>query len=164
MRAPLHTVAEAKHRIRSPSPVRLSCKRGRVRVGVATILIALLLSATCVRGADPTPDANAPVTVKASVDRNQVTLGDPIRYTVEVAAATDTEILIPVYNGKLGEFMVSDFGELPTRQENGRTITSRWYTLSIFETGDHLIPAPQVQYRTPGRICVTPRVTRSWLA
>jgi hypothetical protein len=118
------------------------------------MLIASLFTATAARATDPTPSATAPatapVTVKASVDRNQVTIGDPIRYTVEVSAARETEIIVPVYSGKVGDFVVSDFGELPTRQENGRTITSRWYTLSIFETGDHLIPAPKVQYRTPG--------------
>jgi hypothetical protein len=69
---------------------------------------------------------------------------------VAVSAAADTVVLIPVYSGNLGDFTVSDFGELPTRTENDRTITSRWYTLRIFETGDHLVPAPKVQYRTPG--------------
>ena len=121
-----------------------------MRCFASAIALVVLSIATCALAADATSDTNAPVTVKASVDRNQVTIGDPIRYTVEVAAASDTEILIPVYSGKLGDFMVSDFGELPTRQENGRTITSRWYILSIFETGDHLIPAPKLQYRTPG--------------
>jgi hypothetical protein len=116
----------------------------------ALAIAALLFITTSAHAADPTPNANAPVTVHGSVDRGQITIGDHIRYTVEVSAATDTEILIPVYSGKLGAFTVSDFGELPTRTENGRTITSRWYTLTIFETGDHLIPAPKVQCRTPG--------------
>ena len=116
-------------------------------LALAATLLALLI-ATLALAADP--NANAPVTVKASVDRSQITIGDHIRYTVEVSAAPETEILIPVYSGKLGDFTVNDFGELPARTENGRTVTSRWYTLTIFETGDHLIPAPKVQYRTPG--------------
>ena len=100
--------------------------------------------------AAPAPTANAPVTVHASADRKQITIGDPLRYTVEVSAAPETEIVIPVLSGTLGEFTISDFGELPIRKENGRVITARWYTLTSFVTGDHLIPAPKVQYRTPG--------------
>jgi hypothetical protein len=67
-----------------------------------------------------------------------------------VSAAADTEVLIPVLSGTLGAFTISDFGEVPPRKENGRVVVGRWYTLTIFETGDHLIPAPTVQYRTPG--------------
>ncbi len=96
------------------------------------------------------PTVSAPVAVHASVDRKEVTIGDPIRYTVEVSAAADTEIIIPVLSGTLGDFTITDFGELPTRKENGRVLVARWYTLTIFETGDHLIPAPKVKYRTPG--------------
>ncbi|MFI5396247.1 MAG: hypothetical protein ACHQ9S_12010 [Candidatus Binatia bacterium] len=113
-------------------------------------LLTLILFATSTFAADPAPDATAPVTVQARVDRNQISIGDPIRYTVEVTAAADTEIIIPVFSGTLGDFTVSDFGELPTRKENGRIITARWYTLTIFSTGDHLVPAPKVHYRLPG--------------
>lgn len=99
---------------------------------------------------DPTPTISAPVSVRASVDRKEITIGDPIRYTVEVSAAADTEIVIPVLSGAIGEFTISDFGELPVRKDNGRLTTARWYTITSFTTGDHLIPAPKVQYRTPG--------------
>ena len=103
-----------------------------------------------VAGAAAAPDAAAPVSVHADVDRKDVTIGDPVRYTVTVSAMADTEIVIPVLSGTLGVFCISDFGELPTRRERDRVITARWYTLTSFTTGDHLIPAPQVRYRTPG--------------
>ena len=122
--------------------------------GVAAFLTApvpaIVLVAAPTFAADPMPSATSPVAVQASVDRSQVTIGDPIRYTVEVSAAADTEVLIPVLSGSLGDFAISDFGELPSRKENGRIILARWYTLTIFATGDHLVPAPTVQYRTPG--------------
>ncbi len=88
--------------------------------------------------------------MQAAVDRKEITIGDPIRYTVEVSAAADTEVLIPVLRGAIGAFSITDFGDVPPRKANGRVVVSRWYTLTIFETGDHLIPAPAVQYRTPG--------------
>lgn len=114
------------------------------------ILLTLILSLTSAFATDPVPDANAPITVQARVDRSQITIGDPIHYTVEVSATADTEVMIPVFSGALGDFTISDFGELPRRTEHGRIIAARWYTLAIFTTGDHLVPAPKVQYRTPG--------------
>jgi hypothetical protein len=119
----------------------------RAPIAAATLL-TLVLVATSTFATDPAP--NAPITVQARVDRSRITIGDPIRYAVEVSATADTEVMIPVFSGALGDFTISDFGELPTRKENGRIITARWYTLTIFATGDHLVPAPKVQYRTPG--------------
>jgi hypothetical protein len=55
-----------------------------------------------------------------------------------------------VLSGAVGDFTITNFGELPARKENGRVILSRWYTLTTFATGDHRIPAPKVQYRTAG--------------
>jgi len=119
--------------------------RGRSLAAAAVLLIVV----RCV-AADPTPTLTAPVTIHASVDRKEITIGDPIRYTVEVSAGTDTEVIIPVLSGTLGAFTITDFGELPPRTENGRVVAARWYTLTIFETGDHLVPAPKVMYRVPG--------------
>ena len=103
-----------------------------------------------IAAAQPTPTIVAPVTIHASVDHKEITIGDPIRYTVEVAAAGDTEILIPVLTGTIGAFTISDFGESPARKENGRVVASRWYTLTTFDSGDHLIPPAKVMYRVPG--------------
>ena len=117
------------------------------RVALGMVLVACVAN---IARADVTPTAVPAVTVQASVDRKEITIGDPLRYTVEVSATADTEVLIPLLSGAVGAFTISDFGEVPTRKEHGRVIIGRWYTLTIFETGDHLIPAPKVQYRTPG--------------
>ena len=114
------------------------------------LAVALLSFAGGVFAAEPAPTATAPVSLRAWVDPKEVTIGDPIRYTVEVSAAEGAELLIPVLSGTLGPFTITDFGDLPTRTENGRVIITRWYTLTCFETGDHLVPKPKVQYRPPG--------------
>jgi len=108
------------------------------------------LSVVSAQPAPAPPTATAPVTVQARVDRNQVTIGEPIRYTVDVTADADTELIIPVLSGTLGPFNITDFGDVPTRKDHGRAVVTRWYTLTTFDTGDQLVPAPKVQYRTPG--------------
>ncbi len=92
--------------------------------------------------------AEAPaVTVRASVDRDEVTIGDPIRYTISVTAAADIEVEIPLLGERLGDFIVLDFDDLPPRTESGRVVTSRWFRLTVFQTGQHLLPGPTVYYR-----------------
>jgi hypothetical protein len=100
-------------------------------------------------GADPTASLG-PVSVRASVDHPEGTIGDPIRYTVEISAAADVELRVPVLSGAVGDFTITDFGDVPTHKENGRSIVTRWYTLTCFKTGEHVIPAPKVQYRLAG--------------
>ena len=90
------------------------------------------------------------VTVRASVDRDEVTIGDPIRYTISVTAPADIDIEIPLLGERLGDFIVLDFGDLPPWTEIDRVVTSRWFRLTIFQTGQHLLPGPTVHYRQSG--------------
>jgi len=121
--------------------------------GIVYCLLSLVCCLAVCRlssAAEPTATANAPVSVRASVDRKEITIGDPLRYTVEVSAAAETEVLIPVLSGQLGDFTITDFGDVPTRKENGHVLVTRWYTITSFSTGDHLVPAAKVRYRVPG--------------
>lgn len=124
---------------------------------IARTFASIVLAAVCA-AADaqtPSPSAELPVRIKAWAEPKQVGLGDPIRYSVEVSADNDTEVLLPVLAGRIGEFEIVDFGEIPAQRE-GKTLTvGRWYSLTMWETGDHLIPAPQVQYRLPGEELAT---------
>ena len=88
--------------------------------------------------------------VSVSVDRTEVTIGDPIRYTISVTAAADIEVEIPLLGEQVGDFTVLDFGELPPRTENGQVVTGRWFRLTTFETGQHLLPGPTIRYRHHG--------------
>jgi len=85
--------------------------------------------------------------VSVSVDRTEMTIGDPIRYTISVTAAADIEVEIPLLGEQVGDFTVLDFGELPPRDENGQVVTGRWFRLTTFETGHHLLPGPTIRYR-----------------
>ena len=89
--------------------------------------------------------------VSVSVDRTEVMVGDPIRYTISVTAAADIEVEIPLLGEQLGDFTVLDFGQLPPRTENGRVVTWRWFRLTTFETGQHLLPGPTIRYRQHGQ-------------
>ncbi len=94
--------------------------------------------------------APAPVTVRATAEPLEVTIGDPIRYRVQVTAAAEVEVRVPLLAGRQGDFEIVDFGEEPPRKEGGNTTITRWYTLTAFQVGARIVPAPKAEYRTPG--------------
>ena len=96
-------------------------------------------------------DQTGAPSVSVSVDRTEVTIGDPIRYTISVTAAAGVEVEIPLLGEQVGDFTVLDFGELPPRTENGQVVTGRWFRLTTFETGQHLLPGPTIRYRQHGQ-------------
>lgn len=118
--------------------------------GRATAAALLLILAVAEALAVPTPPtADNPVVVHATAEPKEVTIGDPIRYTVEIASK-EAEVVVPVLSGAIGVFEIRDFGQLPVTQKDGVTTQTWWYTLTTFETGDQFIPRFKVAYRAPG--------------
>lgn len=91
--------------------------------------------------------APAPVDVRTAVEARAVTIGTPFRYTIEVAAPAGTAVEIPSLAGAIGAFEVVDFGQEPPRETGGRTVVTRWFQLLTYETGEHVVPGPSIQYR-----------------
>lgn len=85
--------------------------------------------------------------VRARLEARPVTIGTPFRYTLEIEAAPGTEIVVPQLGGALGELQIVDFGAEPDRQANGRTVSVRWWSLVTYDTGEHAVPGPTIQYR-----------------
>ncbi len=119
-----------------------------------TALLLLLLSiggsGAALAQDTPVPTAQTEVTVQSRVDRSRITIGDPIRYTVEIAAPEGVKVTVPIYSDAIGEFQIIDLGDAPPRKEAGRVVISRWYSLTTFSTGEKKIPAPRVTYVLPG--------------
>ncbi len=112
------------------------------------LLVAALASTVCAQ--DTAPTAPAPVAVTTRVEPKSVTIGTPFRYVMRVEGAGDVELIVPVVTGKLGGFLITDFGEVPQHDEGGRLVLERWYTLLGYEVGDQIVPGPPIHYRVPG--------------
>jgi hypothetical protein len=91
-----------------------------------------------------------PVTARGSVEARALTIGTPFRYTLEVAAPPGVEVEMPQIGGAIGDLQVTDFGQAADREQNGRTLRTRWYQLVTYATGDQNIPGPTVRYREAG--------------
>lgn len=128
----------------NPAPLRRSACL------VAALAAASLIACAAVPGSAAAADDEEPVRVVASAEPREVTIGDRIRYVVEVTTTAEAEVRVPLLAGAIGPFTIVDFGETEPRREQGRTTIGRWYTLTTFDTGDILVPAPEVEVRLPG--------------
>ncbi|MGH7785882.1 MAG: hypothetical protein ACRERC_03390 [Candidatus Binatia bacterium] len=99
--------------------------------------------------ATPAADS-APVRLATSVEPKAATIGTPLRYTLRIEADKGTELIVPELAGQIGEFQVTDFGSTAPREEQGRVVLERWYTLVTYTAGAATIAGPTVQYRVPG--------------
>ena len=90
-----------------------------------------------------------PVHLRVSVDREEIAIGDHLRYTLTIGAETGVDVAVPLFQERIGDFDIIDFGREPDQSQAERTILTQWYTLTIFTTGYHMLPAPRVSYTTP---------------
>ncbi len=99
--------------------------------------------------ASPQPTFAA-IEVEATVDKAEVTIGTPIRYTLEVRGNAEAEVVVPVLSGNLGSFAITDFGEEQTGEADSRVLSRRWYKLVAYSPGQYVVPGPSVEYRVAG--------------
>jgi len=101
--------------------------------------------------ADAADKANIeiPVSVTAEVDRNAVSIGDKIKYTITIKSEKGIDIEFPEFGDNLVEFAIKDFGSSKGGLFGSNTLT-QWFILDTFETGSFTIPSAAVKYRLSG--------------
>lgn len=113
-------------------------------------MAGLVVVTGMIAGAQEPTGTPAPVRITTRAEPRTVTIGSPFRYTMRVTAKSDVELVVPVLADRVGDFLITDFGEAPHEPAGGEVVVERWYTLVTYETGDKLVPGPTVQYRVPG--------------
>lgn len=137
-------------------PSKLYKAAGTFTLFAREVLLALLIAAwpllnlpsvvwAAMDGEKPT----GPVDLQTSVDRDEITIGDHLRYTMTISAETGVDVSVPLFHERIGDFGIIDFGRVPDQPQAERTIITQWYTLTIFTPGYHLLPAPRISYTTP---------------
>ncbi|MFH1415492.1 MAG: hypothetical protein ABIH89_05350 [Elusimicrobiota bacterium] len=87
---------------------------------------------------------------RASVDKSLISIGDKIKYTMEIDADKSMEIGFPAYASNLGGFAVRDFGkDKPVRSGRNRVKVRQWYVMDTYTTGSYVIPSQFARVRTP---------------
>ncbi len=93
----------------------------------------------------PCAAAEPAVAARGSVDKQQVTIGDPLTYTVAVTAPKGTHIRFPEKTTDLGPWSVQDL-QASREEKNEQDVHHLVYTLTAFTTGEALIPELAFSY------------------
>ncbi len=104
--------------------------------------------------------AQTPVVASASVDRNVLTIGDPIKLVVVVEAEDGYRVAPPPQLAKFGELDVLD--ALPVLQGTPARGVTRYtfrYFVTSFQLGDHVVPAFEFEYSDPNGVLAAVRTT-----
>jgi len=88
-----------------------------------------------------------PVTVSAKADPVEVTVGDPVTYTVSAVYEEGYHVEFASAGLNLTQFEIRDLEERgPNKLENGRMEETREYTVAIYETGEFEIKPARITY------------------
>ena len=112
------------------------------------VLVPLMRAALCgaLLASTASGAQDRPARVSAEVDRSRITVGDVIRYTVTVSAEDQAQIELPQEVSEIGDFEVRGFETSGPKKEDGRTVWTIQYALSIFTTGEFEIPPLTLNY------------------
>lgn len=87
------------------------------------------------------------ISVRAVVDRDSMTIGDVITYDLVIAHPQEMHVEPPQLGADLGPFEIRDRQVLPQRELKDGRLESRFrYLISVFETGQQIIPSVEVSY------------------
>ena len=116
------------------------------------VLFLLLALAGCHKKDSIAPAAvKDPVSVSVSVDNpNKVRVGDLIRYTIEVNAQADINVLMPPFAenlSMLNQLLIHDWDNCPDEQlPGGRILKKQTYELETYLTGVDEIPPARIKF------------------
>jgi len=90
------------------------------------------------------------LSVKSSVDKAKITVGDPITYTLTVTRQESVKVVPPELGANLGGFEIRDYHqEQGKKLKDGRIQDRVNYVITIYQTGDYQIPPVEVGYTLP---------------
>jgi len=111
------------------------------------VFTLLSVNAACAEESEDSNDTAA-ITATASVDKNDITIGDKITLLIQVRFQGNVTVSIPDTGDRIGVFVVKNAGEAKevTDGKNKSRIVERSYVLSSYKTGLQTIPAIEIEY------------------
>jgi hypothetical protein len=130
------------------SASRKPLPRSPLSLALGLVAAALLVLACGDASSTAAPEGagEGTVTVSAAADRSTATVGDAVRYTVEVRHPEGMSpiLLAPVVDGAIGGLRVVDAGVERARRLRGVALASHWWILRAESTGSYVLPAAVV--------------------
>ena len=112
------------------------------KIFIVTIFL-LLISTLSFAAADSAPS------IKTSINKKRVFIGDRVRYKIEISSPHTLEIEFPVFkDGKMGDVEIKDSGSMVKKSLFGRRIVyTKWFDIASYYTMRRKIPPIEIKYR-----------------
>jgi len=91
----------------------------------------------------------ARVLLESKVDKSEVTIGDPIHYSLTATMQKGVVLSMPELGSNLGDFDILDYQATVPIEKEGRIIQTTTYTIAVYDTGVYHIPPVEIRYKTP---------------
>jgi hypothetical protein len=107
-------------------------------------IAAISLLSVLLAGAAMAEDAPS---VRATVSKRTVAIGDRIRYTIEARRDKNTDVSFPVFaDKKIGIFEIKDAGKEAKNGWFGAVTDIRWYDIAAYSVGKFSVPEARIFY------------------
>jgi len=107
--------------------------------------IFILISAFAIAAQESAPS------IKASINRKRIFVGDRIRYRTEIVSRDDIEIEFPQFkDSKIGDCEVKDAGRSVKRSIFGKSSYINWLDITSYYVGKRIVPPIEIKYREKG--------------
>jgi len=87
------------------------------------------------------------ISVKTSVNKAQITVGEKIEYRIDVTADKNIQIEFPDFGEFLGGFIITDYRQGGPTQSGDKIKWWREYTLDVYLAQQYAIPPARIMYR-----------------
>jgi hypothetical protein len=113
----------------------------RFRTALALLMLGLPLLAPASAGASPQ------VEISARVTPTVVTVGDPVRYEIQISHPAEARIDLPAVRGNTGSLDVLDYSVRADSAANGRRLVTYSLLLAAYDVGPDTLPPQRVEVR-----------------
>ena len=109
------------------------------------LTIFLAISVSAMAEENPVPS------IKASISRKRIFIGDRMRYKVEIASRDNLEIEFPQFkDSKIGDCEIKDSGKSVNRSIFGNSSYVNWLDITSYYVGKRTVPSIEIKYRKKG--------------
>jgi len=88
------------------------------------------------------------ISVESKLDKQSVTIGDIVTYTVIITADTTLSVDSLAVGSNLGAFEIKDYTPRESQVVSGLRVYKQSYKITTFTTGDYQIPSLTINYKT----------------
>jgi hypothetical protein len=106
------------------------------------VLVLLISLATALNAQDR-------ISVESTIDKQTITIGDRIAYTVKITSDTSLVVDSLTVGTNLGSFEVKDYKPRQSSVKDGSRTSNESFEITTFTTGEYTIPPVTIRYRTP---------------